>query len=79
MTRELSRLKLPLLTGNEPLTENGNRLGPSLIDFWRWSISDLVDNTTRGALAEFIVACALGENDTGAPDGFTPGLNVTAC
>ncbi|MDQ2798836.1 MAG: hypothetical protein M3Y13_04230, partial [Armatimonadota bacterium] len=31
-----------------------------LLDFWRWSASDLVSNATRGILAEFIVASALG-------------------
>jgi hypothetical protein len=30
-----------------------------LLEFWQWSASDLVDNTTRGILAEFIVASAL--------------------
>ncbi len=29
-------------------------------DFWRWAFSQLADNTTRGVLAEFIVAMALG-------------------
>jgi hypothetical protein len=29
-------------------------------DFWRWAFSDLRDNTTRGILAEFLVALALG-------------------
>jgi hypothetical protein len=31
-----------------------------LVDFWRWAVSDLVENTTRGRLAEFIVGKALG-------------------
>ena len=30
-----------------------------VIDFWKWSVSDLVSNATRGRLAEFIVAKAL--------------------
>lgn len=29
-------------------------------DFWSWAYSDLVDNATRGVLAEFLVAQALG-------------------
>ena len=29
-------------------------------DFWRWSFSDLRQNTTRGHLAEYIVSLALG-------------------
>ncbi|MGO3340368.1 MAG: hypothetical protein ACTIL8_11240, partial [Psychrobacter sp.] len=33
-----------------------------LLSFWQWSSSDLVSNTMRGILAEYIVASALGEN-----------------
>jgi len=47
-------------TGNEPLHQDGNPLGQTLLDFWRWSASDLVSNATRGVLAEYIVATALG-------------------
>ena len=36
----------------------------SVVDFWRWAYSDLVGNAERGALAEFIVACALGIQDS---------------
>jgi hypothetical protein len=32
-------------------------------DFWRWAFSDLRDNTTRGVLAEFLVALALGRTE----------------
>lgn len=38
----------------------GHPLAANLLDFWRWSASDLVSNATRGILAEFIVAQALG-------------------
>ena len=31
-----------------------------MIEFWQWSASDLITNTSRGVLAEFIVAKALG-------------------
>ena len=37
-----------------------NRVDFSVVDFWSWAFSDLQDNTTRGILAEFIVARALG-------------------
>ena len=48
------------LAGTEPLiTSNGAEICP-LIDFWRWAHSDLLGNSERGVLAEFIVACALG-------------------
>jgi len=47
-------------TGNEAFEYGGKLLGLSLIDFWRWSASDLVSNAARGILAEYIVASALG-------------------
>jgi hypothetical protein len=47
-------------SGDEPLHENAQPLGPTLLDFWRWSASDLVSNATRGILAEYLVAAALG-------------------
>ncbi len=28
--------------------------------FWQWAFSDLIGNTERGALAEYLIACALG-------------------
>ena len=51
--------------GAEPLRCGEVLLGQTLLDFWRWSSSDLVGNTLRGILAEYIVACALGVTDAG--------------
>jgi hypothetical protein len=48
------------LSGSEPLMRHGQELSLTVCDFWRWSVSDLVSNLTRGRLAEFIVAHALG-------------------
>ena len=47
-----------LLTGQETFTYSHT---PSniLSDFWAWNSSDLLDNTLRGAFAEFIVATAV--------------------
>jgi len=56
----LERLVTEPKTGHETFRANGRDLGPTLFDFWRWSLSDLVSNATRGLLAEFIVAKALG-------------------
>lgn len=47
-------------TGREPVHDNGNPIGPTLLEFWQWSASDLISNATRGILAEFFVASALG-------------------
>lgn len=47
-------------TGKEQFLGSGQSQPPTLLEFWQWSASDLVSNTTRGRLAEFIVAYALG-------------------
>jgi len=49
-------------TGKENLTYNKNNQKASLIDFWKWSSSDLLSNATRGVLAEFIVAMTLNQH-----------------
>ncbi|MDR7300861.1 hypothetical protein [Haloactinomyces albus] len=50
-------------TGREPLTSQVRNYGAHLADFWRWASSDLLSNTLRGTLAEYIVALALGGVD----------------
>jgi hypothetical protein len=42
------------LNGSERFTG----LDATVADFWRWAFSDLRNNTTRGILAEFLVARA---------------------
>lgn len=61
----MAEAPLPLLvvtrkTGDESLHLNGQAFPFNLLGFWQWSASDLVSNVTRGRLAEFIVATALG-------------------
>lgn len=46
--------------GDEPLLSPDGKPVAQLVDFWRWAYSDLIGNAERGALAEYIVACALG-------------------
>lgn len=47
------------LTGSEQIiSEQGTSIA-KLNDFWRWSGSNLLNNTYRGMLAEFLVARAL--------------------
>jgi len=46
-------------TGNEYLKDNGKKIDYTLLDFWRWSVSDILSNTTRGRFAEFIVGTAI--------------------
>jgi len=44
---------------------SGNRLDFDLLSFWQWTASDLVSNATRGIVAEYIVARALGMAEKG--------------
>lgn len=49
-----------LLTGNESFSYTANTPPrKKLSDFWAWYSSDLLNNTLRGAFAEFIVATAM--------------------
>ena len=48
-----------------------------ILDYWSWAYSDIVGNTNRGAVAEFIVARTIGSeaavrNDWAAYDLKTP-------
>ena len=54
------QIKAKFLTGSEAITDSNSGEIAKLIDFWSWAYSDLIGNTERGALAEYIVACALG-------------------
>lgn len=48
--------------GDEELFFNENKIGFSVLDFWQWSVSDLLSNATRGRFAEFIVGTSVGLN-----------------
>lgn len=52
------------LTGEEHFLFPDGTDNNTLKGFWQWAYSDLVGNSERGALAEYIVACALGVNQT---------------
>ena len=58
--KNLGRLTIRRKTGHELFHTNGQALGFDLLSFWQWTASDLVSNATRGRLAEYIVAQALG-------------------
>lgn len=74
----LDRIKATLKTGQEKLIYNEKELHFSLLDFWRWSVSDILSNATRGRFAEFIVATAASidikqvRDEWGAFDLITP-------
>ncbi|KAA3436756.1 hypothetical protein [Rufibacter hautae] len=77
-TSPLCRADATLKSGQEKLTFNGQEQNFSLLDFWKWSVSDILSNATRGRLAEFIVATATSidirqvRNEWGAYDLETP-------
>jgi hypothetical protein len=56
----LGVLRVVQKEGSETLHLSGQPMGIRLLDFWRWSASDLISNTMRGVFAEFLVANALG-------------------
>ena len=58
MTQILNRIEATLKTGQEQIVYDDKSLDFSLLDFWRWSASDILSNATRGRFAEFIVATA---------------------
>jgi hypothetical protein len=47
-------------SGEELFHYNFKKLDFSLEQFWQWAYSDIIGNTVRGILAEYIVAKALG-------------------
>jgi hypothetical protein len=45
--------------GDIPFLIRESPIGYTLLDFWSWAFSDVITNTIRGMVAEFIVALAL--------------------
>jgi len=72
MTEKLGRISVERRSGSEPFKEGDRDLGFDLLDFWQWSASDLVANTARGVLAEYLVARALKIDVAGVRDGWAP-------
>ena len=65
----MDNIKLPIIhnsqkTGKELLFNLKGQTISTVLDFWKWAYSDLFDNTQRGILAEYIVACALDLQNT---------------
>ena len=54
------KIEATIKTGEEKFYSSSKKKTFTLKEFWQWSASDLVSNATRGMLAEFIVAKALG-------------------
>ncbi len=60
MHPDLGRRPATRLSGTEQFHDHGAPLGFDVLGFWQWSASDLLSNTMRGIVAEYIVAQALG-------------------
>ncbi len=70
MSDQLGRVPAPRRSGSERFTYGGRDLGFDLLSFWQWSASDLVGNTARGVIAEYLVARALEIDASGLRDGW---------
>ena len=68
MEESIRQLKPEQKTGHEPFCSDGIARDFNLLDYWRWMASDLVSNTSRGILAEYIVARAVGVSTTSVRD-----------
>jgi len=53
-------IKSSIKSEHEELTHFGSPVGYKILDFWKWSMSNILSNTERGVFAEFIVATAIG-------------------
>jgi hypothetical protein len=58
---ELEAITPTRKTGSEQIV--GTDKNRSLLNFWQWAYSDLIGNTERGAVAEYLVALACGIDD----------------
>ena len=59
----LDRQPVTPKSGRELFTKAGKPIGASLLDFWRWSASDILANTCRAYIAEYIVGLAVGSEE----------------
>ena len=67
--KEHTTERAELLNGNEVFKQNGIELGFSVMDYWRFQFSNLVDNL--GYVAEFLIAQALSKDEPDNCNGWT--------
>lgn len=48
-----------MYSGDEKIILNGKDTQFTILDFWRWALSNIEHNTERGTFADFLVRCAL--------------------
>lgn len=68
MASSLDRVPITRKSGRERFRDGPMELDFDLLSFWRWSASDLVSNATRGIVAEYLIARAIGANAEGVRD-----------
>lgn len=59
MDPKLGFVPIRRLNGDEAIRAAAGSPVATMLEFWRWSASDVVGNTARGIFAEFLVALAL--------------------
>ena len=59
----IPEIKYNKLTSKEYFIYDENTLPFNVLDFWKWSTSDLLTNRQRGILAEFLISSALDLTD----------------
>ena len=52
-----------LKTGKETFRVRGEDVDITILDYWRWAYSVMLDNTVRGVLAEFLVSPGAQANE----------------
>ena len=67
--KEHTTERAEMLNGNEVFKQNGIELGFSVMDYWRFQFSNLVDNL--GYVAEFLIAQALSKDEPDNCNGWT--------
>jgi hypothetical protein len=72
MSDTLPAIQTTRKSGAERFRAGSADLGFDLLSFWQWSASDLIGNTARGVLAEYLVARALGLSTAAARDEWAP-------
>lgn len=59
-------------SGGERFSKGSKPMDYDLLSFWQWAYSNLIGNTARGAVAEYLVGRALGLAKTGIRNDWAP-------
>lgn len=70
MKKNLDPIPVQRKSGEEAFHSDGTSIGGTLKGFWQWSGSNLIGNTERGGVAEYLVAMDLGVHKGVQPSWF---------